>query len=62
MIGGVGVGEFESFDAVRSFWRVMGTVQPNPDNVKVYERYLKVFNQAYDALTGVFTSLSALKS
>ena len=62
VIGGVGVGEFESFDAVRSFWRVTGTVQPNPDNVKVYERYLKVFNQAYDALTGVFTSLSALKS
>ena len=60
VIGGVGAGEFDSFDAVRSFWRVTGTQQPNAENAHTYEKYLKAFNQAYDALTGVFTTLSAL--
>ncbi len=61
VIGGVGIGVFSDFNAVRSFWHVTGTVRPNPENVRVYERYLPVFNRAYDALTGVFTALSDLQ-
>jgi len=61
VIGGVGVGEFESFDAVTNFWRVLDTVQPDAENAKAYERCLPVFNQAYDALVGVFSALSELR-
>ena len=61
VIGGVGIGEYTSFDAVESFFRVTDTVRPNPENAAAYEAYRKVFDQAYDALTGVFDALAGMK-
>ena len=59
--GGVGIGEYESFEAVHSFWHVTSTVEPDPERAAIYNEYLRVFNKAYDALVGVFADMSALK-
>ena len=60
VIGGVGAGEFESFDAVRSFFRVTGTTRPDPEATRAYRPYAQVFDQVYDSLVGVFGALSKL--
>lgn len=61
VIGGVGIGVFDSFDAVNSFWQVTDTVDPDPANAAVYEKYLPVFNQTYESLLGVYTTMAGMR-
>ena len=62
VIGGVGVGAFESFEAVNRFIQPVDTIQPDPESVAVYDEYQKVFDNAYNALYPVFPEMTKLSN
>ncbi|MEG1656838.1 MAG: xylulokinase [Christensenellaceae bacterium] len=58
---GVGVGELKDFNEVDKFVHTVGSFSPNIKNHTHYQKMLKVFDQSYDALVGVYEELAALK-
>jgi len=60
VIGGIGVGEFESFDAISKFIKIESEHEPNPDNKVIYEKTYQVFLHSYDALVDIYEELAKL--
>ncbi len=58
--GGVGVGVYKDFSMVEHMNPVVSTVEPNPASQDIYNKLIKVFNSAYDALVPVYDQLAAL--
>ena len=58
--GGVGVGLYKDFSMVEHMNPVASIVKPNPVSKESYNKLLKVFNSAYDALVPVYDELAAL--
>jgi xylulokinase len=58
--GGVGVGVYKDFSMVEHMNPVVSTVEPNPMSKETYNKLLKVFNSAYEALVPVYEDLAAL--
>lgn len=58
--GGIGVGAFESFDVINRFNPVQDRIQPRVETAGVYEGLYPVFNDAYQALRGVYKNLAPL--
>lgn len=57
---GVGVGALGSFEEVDKFVHPVGRLEPNEKNNALYEKMLKVFDDSYYALTGVYEEIAAL--
>ncbi|WP_422447644.1 xylulokinase [Thermoanaerobacterium sp. DL9XJH110] len=60
VIGGIGVGEFKSFDAINKFIKIESEHDPNPANREIYQKTYQVFLHSYDALVGIYEELSKL--
>lgn len=60
VVGGVGIGVFESFDEVDRFMHVTDMVLPQPETTALYDAYHEAFDQAYDLLCPLFTKLTEL--
>lgn len=60
VVGGVGVGLFEDFDAIDRFVRIVETVKPNAENQKTYKKMKPLFDKAYHSLADLFGDLSRL--
>lgn len=58
--GGVGVGAFEDFSAIHKFLKTDAVVKPIPENVAKYKELMPVFDECYEALTGVYETLAKL--
>ncbi len=58
--GGVGVGLYKDFSMVEQMNPVVSTVETNPTSKETYDKLLKVFNSAYDALVPVYEDLAVL--
>jgi xylulokinase len=58
--GGVGVGVYKDFSMVEHMNPVVSTVEPNLASQEMYNKLLKVFNSAYEALVPVYNQLSDL--
>ncbi len=58
--GGVGVGLYKDFSMVEQMNPIVSTVKPNHASQETYNKLLKVFNSAYDALVPVYEQLSNL--
>ena len=59
---GVGIGLFDDFSVAASLCPVAGTDQPNPDAVRRYNELYPLFNEAYEALTGLYGRLADFQS
>ncbi|MGD0090003.1 MAG: xylulokinase [Planctomycetota bacterium] len=60
VIGGVGVGEFKSFDVIDRFISVEHVAKPDPDSRERYRRLMPVFEKSYRALVDVYADLAQL--
>lgn len=58
ILAGCGVGLYPHQDMCERFSRVVEVVHPIPENVKKYREMLPVFQEAYEALCGVFEKLA----
>lgn len=59
IVAGVGLGVFSGFDqAVKNFINVKRVVRPKPEEVELYNKLYKIFQQSYDSITGVNSKLS----
>jgi xylulokinase len=58
--GGVGVGVYKDFSMVEHMNPVVSTVEPNPASKETYNKLLKVFNSAYEALVPIYDELAKL--
>ena len=58
ILAGIGAGVFPDFSVIDRFVRIEQTVQPIPENVKKYEAWMPVFDQAYHALCGMYTEIA----
>jgi xylulokinase len=58
--GGVGVGLYKDFSMVEHMNPVASRVTPNLEHKKHYDKQLKVFNAAYEALVPVYEQLAKL--
>jgi xylulokinase len=58
--GGVGVGVYKDFSMVEHMNPIVSSVEPNPAAKETYNKRLKVFNSAYDALIPVYEQLLEL--
>ena len=58
VIGGVGVGLFDSFSAIERFVEVTDTLSPAPDSDKVYAPIKQTFEDFYQALKPVFENIA----
>ena len=58
ILAGCGVGLYPHQDMCERFSRVVETVHPIPENVRKYREILPVFQEAYEALCGVFEKLA----
>ena len=56
--GGVGVGLFKSFDIADQMIEVVQTYQPRPETRPVYDRSMRLFDQAYHALGGLHEAMA----
>lgn len=56
--GGVGIGAFSDFSVVEHFNPVMDKIIPDKNNTMIYEKMYEAFNDAYNALSYVFPSIS----
>lgn len=54
IIAGVGSGIYKDFSVVNSFFRIVDTVKPNPEHVKIHRSRKKLFDRLYAALEPVF--------
>ena len=55
--GGVGVGAFKDFSAVKRFIKPDRTVCPRAEYAETYEDMYRIFNRSYDQLVSVFEDL-----
>jgi xylulokinase len=58
--GGVGVGLYKDFSITEQMNPVVSTIEPNSTSKETYNKLLKVFNLAYDALIPVCEELANL--
>jgi len=58
ILAGIGAGIFKDFSVIDRFVRIEQTVQPIPENVKKYEAWMPVFDQAYHALCEMYTEIA----
>lgn len=58
ILAGIGAGIFKDFSVIDRFVRIERTVQPIPENVKKYEAWMPVFDQAYHALCEMYTEIA----
>jgi xylulokinase len=58
--GGVGVGLYKDFSMVETMNPVASTVEPNLQNKSHYDKLLKIFDAAYEALRPIYEQLSTL--
>lgn len=58
VIAGVGAGIYDGFDAIGRYIHYGEPVDPDPDNHAVYEKEMRVFNDAYEALKPLYTEMS----
>ena len=54
IIGGVGVGCFESFDSAERFVRIKHRLDPDPERVRLYRAMRPLFDDCYRALEPIF--------
>ena len=59
IIGGVGVGVFDSFDVIDKFNKIESTKIPIESNKKLYEAMMPVFDECYNSLVGIYDKLAA---
>lgn len=55
---GVGVGALDGFHQIEHFIKLSDGEQPNLNNTKLYQKLIRIFDQAYDGLKQVNTALS----
>lgn len=60
--GGVGVGLFEDFSAVRRFCRETDTIVPSGENAAVYEQMAAAFETAYQGLRSAYAELEKVRA
>lgn len=60
--GGVGVGLFADYTAVRRFNRTVETIRPNRANAGRYAALYEAFNRAYEALVPVYEQLAEYRA
>lgn len=54
---GVGVGIFESFDAIYNFFEINQSYQPAPENLPIYAKQKTLFNELYSDLEKSFSNM-----
>ena len=57
LAAGVGVGAFDSFDAVEKFIHISESNQPDPTVQDAYRKVKVLFEEAYQALLPLFEKL-----
>lgn len=57
---GVGVGAFESFDAIHDFLKIEDKIYPIMENKEVYDKMYSIFEECYESLTKVYDKLAKL--
>ena len=60
--GGVGIGAFDSFDAVSRFTKPVKEVSPNKKNARLYVELSKAFEMAYHGLREADAALSKIRA
>ncbi|MBD5094416.1 MAG: xylulokinase [Subdoligranulum sp.] len=60
--GGVGVGLFPDYSAVRQFNKTVERIEPNRANAGRYQTLYAAFNEAYEALVPVYGKLAAYRA
>ncbi|MCP4622246.1 MAG: xylulokinase [bacterium] len=60
IIGGVGAGLFENFDAVDRFIKIESIQEPDPASREQYEKMMPIFDSCYTALLDVYDNLAKL--
>jgi xylulokinase len=60
--GGVGIGAFDSFQAVSRFTRSVKEILPNKNNARLYEKLSKAFEMAYHGLREADTALLQIRA
>jgi xylulokinase len=60
IIGGVGAGLFDNFDAVDRFIKIESIQEPDQANRKQYEKMMPIFDSCYSALLDVYDNLAKL--
>ena len=61
ILAGIGAGVFKDFSVIDRFVRIEQTVQPIQENVKKYETWMPVFDEAYHALCGMYSEIAKTK-
>ena len=61
ILAGIASGAFADFSAIERFIAVEEVTEPNPENQKIYEQLLPIFDEAYFALCGVYDRLCGLR-
>jgi xylulokinase len=56
--GGVGIGAFKDFSVIHSFNAPVKKITPNKAVAPVYAELFGIFNETYDALTGIYRKLA----
>jgi xylulokinase len=57
---GVGLGVYDSFDAIDRFIRIVDEITPDPGNAGDYEKMKPVFDRIYEALTPVYGEMAGI--
>jgi xylulokinase len=60
VIGGIGVGAFDGFDAIDRFIKTEAEHTPNEADRQRYLQVMPIFQQCYDALCGVYDQLAQI--
>lgn len=58
ILAGIGAGVFKDFSVIDRFVNMEQTVSPISANVKKYEEWMPVFDQAYHSLCGLYTEIA----
>jgi xylulokinase len=58
IIGGVGVGVFDSFDVIDKFNKIESIQKPIESNKKLYEKMMPVFDECYKSLIDIYEKLA----
>jgi xylulokinase len=60
IVGGVGVGIFESIEVAEKLNPITEIQKPDPENVKKYESIYPIFKESYKSLVEIYDKLSSL--
>ena len=58
ILAGIGSGVFKDFSVIDRFVRIDQTISPIAENVKKYEEWMPVFDQAYYSLCGLYAEIA----